>query len=156
MLIIFNKMKPSQALICAVILGLAVGYADWISNFLSLSRTFVFFPFFLIGYYLNKNHLQTLRALNGKLIAAATIFIIAIGMVYFPELDVKWLLGSKPYNQLESIAAFGMLKRIGLYSVNLLMVGLFCPSTAPALLFYKLGEKYIVRLFATWIYCSHV
>ena len=125
MLIIFNKMKPSHALICAVILGLAVGYADWISNFLSLSRTFVFFPFFLIGYYLNKNHLQTLRTLNGKLIAAATIFIIAIGMVYFPELNVKWLLGSKPYNQLESIAAFGMLKRIGLYSVNLLMVGSF-------------------------------
>lgn len=36
-------------LICAVILGCAVGYIPWINRGLSLSRTIVFFPFYFAG-----------------------------------------------------------------------------------------------------------
>ncbi len=125
LLIVFNKFKPTYAILAAFGIGLAVGYVDWISNFLSLSRTFVFFPFFLAGYYLNSKHFNIIRSYQTKLIAAATIIIISIGIMYFPELNEKWLLGSKPYSQLESVSALGLTKRVLIYAINLIMVGSF-------------------------------
>ncbi|WP_249305882.1 acyltransferase family protein [Lederbergia citrea] len=125
MLLIFNKLKPIHSLVIAFAFGLAVGYADWISNYLSLSRTFVFFPFFLVGYYLKKEHFQAITTRPGKLLAAITIMIVALGIIYFPELNEQWLLGSKPYSHLESISAIGLLKRMSIYGINFIMIGSF-------------------------------
>lgn len=125
MLIIFNKFKPIYALSAVFIIGLGVGYIDSISNFLSLSRTFVFFPFFLIGYYLNNKHFIMLRSNPSKLIAAATIIIVSAGIMMYPDLNEKWLLGSKPYSHLETITALGLMKRMIIYAVNLIMLGSF-------------------------------
>ncbi|MEK3887160.1 acyltransferase family protein [Bacillus sp. FSL K6-3431] len=125
MVIIFNKFKPMYALIAAFSIGLAVGYIDWISNYLSLSRTFVFFPFFLTGFFLNSKHFNLIRSYQSKLIATAIMIIVAVGIIYFPDLNEKWLLGSKPYSQLEGVSALGLIKRIFIYAINLVMVGSF-------------------------------
>ncbi|MBS4193780.1 acyltransferase family protein [Lederbergia citri] len=142
MLIGFNKLKPEYAVSLALLIGLIVGYVDWISNYLSLSRTFVFFPFFIVGYYLKKEHFQLLTKSRTKVFMAGTIVIIALVFIIFPGLDEKWLLGSKPYSYLETISAIGFIKRIGIYSINFLMVaGFFAFVPKRKFFFTKFGRN---------------
>lgn len=89
MLIGFNKLKAKHAISLAIVIGLSVGYFDVISNYLSLSRTFVFFPFFLVGYYLNKVHFKQITSNKTKLLAAITFLIVALIIYNFPNLDEK-------------------------------------------------------------------
>ena len=56
MLPLFTKMKKGLSLIMAVAIALIIGYVDFIGDYLSLSRTLVFFPYFLLGFYLKKEH----------------------------------------------------------------------------------------------------
>ena len=53
---LFAKYTAGISITIALLIGLFVGYVDWINNYLSLSRTFVFLPFFLLGYYMRKEH----------------------------------------------------------------------------------------------------
>ena len=55
MLYLFARFNSIYSITIALIIALAVGYVDSISSFLSLSRTFVFFPLFLLGYYLKRS-----------------------------------------------------------------------------------------------------
>ncbi|MDF2857674.1 MAG: integral inner rane protein [Neobacillus sp.] len=120
MLFLFTKWKAGIALFLAVGLGIAVGYFNEINNYLSLSRTFVFFPFFLLGYYFKKDYFM--RFSNNKyrylsLIALGTIFI---GFYLSPGFDYKWLFGSKPYDALSYSHLNGGTIRLGVYSLTLL------------------------------------
>lgn len=54
LLIFFKKIPPFFGIFLAVILGLLVGYIDTIGHTYSISRTFVFFPFFLWRILVNK------------------------------------------------------------------------------------------------------
>ncbi|MCR2820926.1 acyltransferase family protein [Lederbergia panacisoli] len=142
MLIAFNKLKPIYAVSLALLIGLIVGYVDWISNFLSLSRTFVFFPFFIVGYYLKKEHFKLLSQSRTKIMMAGTIIIVALVIFVFPELDEKWLLGSKPYSYLETFSAIGLIKRMGVYTINFLMIaGFFAFVPKRKFFFTKLGRN---------------
>lgn len=125
MLLAFTKLKPSYAIAIAVTTGLVIGYVDWISNYLSLSRTFVFFPFFLVGFYLKRDHFQRVASHKSKLFAMTIVIVIGLIFVLYPGLDEKWLLGSKPYSDLETVTAIGILKRMGVYFINFIMVGCF-------------------------------
>ncbi|MCJ8006060.1 acyltransferase family protein [Lederbergia wuyishanensis] len=157
MLIGFNKMKPVYAVSLALFIGLIVGYVDWISNYLSLSRTFVFFPFFIVGYFIKKEHFHLLSESKTKVLMAGAILIVTLVIIIFPELDEKWLLGSKPYSYLETFSTIGFIKRIGIYTINFLMVASFFAFVPRRKFFFtKLGRNtlyvyllhgFIVRAF---------
>ncbi|MEG2441356.1 MAG: acyltransferase family protein [Acetivibrio sp.] len=57
-----QKIKGCIVVGIAIVLGCISGYANWIGDFLYVSRFLVYAPFFLLGYYLNpvavKNFLQ--------------------------------------------------------------------------------------------------
>ncbi|GIN57473.1 acyltransferase [Lederbergia ruris] len=157
MLLAFNKMKPAYSIGIALTIGLAVGYIDWISSFLSLSRTFVFFPFFLVGYYLKKEHFQKLTSTQARLMTAIPIMAVIILLVIFPDMNEKWLLGSKPYSQLQNITILGIFTRTGIYALNFIMASCFFAFVPRKRLFFtKWGRNtlyvyllhgFIVRTF---------
>lgn len=122
MLIGFSKLNAPVGLAIAFSLGLAAGYADWISNYLSLSRTFVFFPLFLLGFHLTKEHIKTLTRPVFKMAALIAFATVFAGFYFFPEIDYKWLLGSKPYSEMEAASISSMFTRLGFYLLSLLMV----------------------------------
>lgn len=85
--------------ILAVALGVGIGYIDNIGSFLSLSRTFVFFPYFLFGFLLQKeqfkNIIQNKFSLPiGILILIVTVIIFTMGL---PKDPTAWLLGDTSY-----------------------------------------------------------
>lgn len=55
-----RNVKPRYMIAFSVIMALAVGYDFSISDGLSLSRTFVFYPFFLLGFYTSKDNMNKL------------------------------------------------------------------------------------------------
>ena len=122
MLFAYTKLKPITGITLAIILALLVGYIDSISTYLSLSRTFVFFPFFLIGYHLQKEHFQKITTTKSKIYALISFGLIFIWFYYFPEIDSQWLLGSKPYSEIEAVTILSMFKRLGFFIVNSFMI----------------------------------
>ncbi|MBP2239908.1 fucose 4-O-acetylase-like acetyltransferase [Cytobacillus eiseniae] len=122
LLLIFAKMKPTYSIATALIIGLAIGYIEGFSSYLSISRTFVFFPLFLIGYYMKKEQFRSLLKPHIKGVAI-TIFILAFtGFYYFPDINYEWLLGSKPYAEMGAATITALFTRLGFYILSLAIV----------------------------------
>lgn len=117
MLFVFSKWRAGISLVLAVALGVFVGYFDEINSFLSLSRTFVFFPFFLLGYYFKVEYFERIKKLKYRY--ASIIILVSVYVVYFfiPDFDYKWLFGSRPYDELDFVYIDGGLIRLGVYGL---------------------------------------
>jgi fucose 4-O-acetylase-like acetyltransferase len=122
MLLGFAKFKPLTGIALSLIIALLVGYVDWISNYLSLSRTFVFFPLFLIGYQLKIDHIKRLFSPSVRIIALLCMTLVFISFYLSPDFNYKWLLGSKPYSDFETATIISMFKRLGIFTVCIIMV----------------------------------
>ncbi|MFJ7639288.1 acyltransferase family protein [Peribacillus sp. NPDC097264] len=122
MLLGFSKLKPLVGIGLSFLIALLIGYVDFISNFLSLSRTFVFFPMFLIGYHLNKDHLKRLFTPKVHIASLSIILVVFIGFYLKADINYKWLLGSKPYSELEEASIISMFKRLGFYGLSVITV----------------------------------
>ena len=66
LLIPFSKLPFHWAMIVSLSMALLVGYVDSISDTLSLSRTFVFLPMFLAGFYLKSSTLNLSEQAKGN------------------------------------------------------------------------------------------
>ncbi|MFP5115162.1 acyltransferase family protein [Bacillaceae bacterium C204] len=86
----------------AVCLGIAIGFIDGVGSYLSLSRTFVFFPYFLLGFLLNGDHLK--KALRSKFsVPVGLVIILGTFLSFgfsFPDNAVPWLLGDTSYSNM--------------------------------------------------------
>lgn len=86
-------------LFVAVLLGIVIGFVDEVGSFLSLSRTLVFFPYFLLGYLLNGDMLK--KIIRNKYSLPLGVFILVGTLLFFgfwfPENAVPWLLGATSY-----------------------------------------------------------
>ncbi|MGE6755384.1 acyltransferase family protein [Rossellomorea sp. NPDC071047] len=116
------KFKPGLGLAIAFSIGLLVGFADVISNYLSLSRTFVFFPIFLMGYYLEKEHFEYFKTSKARIVAGTLFILVFLGMYFIPEFSDKWLLGSKPYGEFEGNNTISLAVRAFVYMLNVVMI----------------------------------
>ncbi|GAB1797338.1 acyltransferase family protein [Priestia megaterium] len=120
MLFIFTKIKYPLAV--AAVLGIMIGLCEPLETTLSLSRTFVFFPFFLAGFYMKKEHFKKLTSVSCKKVAGGTLLIIALWIQYIaPDFEKEWLFGSKSYASLGVNQLEGMTLRMLFYSISLAM-----------------------------------
>ena len=150
LLFLFTKWKMKFSILFAFILGILVGYFDVIDSYLSLSRTIVFFPLFLIGFYFKKEHFSMLK--NHKIQFMSLLFFIGFFIIIYlsPEIEYKWLFGSKPYNVLGQEGINGGLIRMGTYVITLFAtVGFLALVPKRNLFFTKWGTSSI------YIYLLH-
>ncbi|MDX8045060.1 acyltransferase family protein [Gracilibacillus sp. S3-1-1] len=120
LLIMFKKLKPIYGIPLAFGIGIVVGYMPFIGPSLSLSRTLVFFPFFLIGYWLSKEQLFRWQTVNKKWGAVSVLAGMLLISFAAPEFPAQWLFGSHSYQSLDA-ATYGGLIRAMLYVVSTLM-----------------------------------
>ena len=120
----FTKLTPLVGISISILTALIIGYIDTIDNYLSLSRTLVFFPFFLIGYHLNKDRLKQLTKPSIRMTSLILMIIVLVGFYLNTDFCAKWLYGSKPYEKIEVVSLFSMLTRLGTIMVSLMTV--FC------------------------------
>ncbi|WP_414051177.1 acyltransferase family protein [Macrococcus animalis] len=121
MLFVIKDYNPWAMLACAFILGIGVGYFEFINNTLSLSRTFVFFPLFLIGYYAQPEHFKYIR--NKKYVPFSFMMLTIVFIFYLvTDFNFEWLFGSKPYAKLENDTSdiYSGVKRAIIYLIILI------------------------------------
>ncbi|MBM7647330.1 fucose 4-O-acetylase-like acetyltransferase [Bacillus ectoiniformans] len=119
------KLKPVIAISAAFIIGIFIGVIEHNLSVLSFARTFVFFPFFLVGYYLKKEHFTYL---SGKTIR--TVLVVVSLMIYYfaythSDIDQKWLLGSSSFADLGASDLEGILMRVAIYVLSFTMIAAF-------------------------------
>jgi fucose 4-O-acetylase-like acetyltransferase len=122
---LFTKIK--YPLFFAVLIALLIGYVDGVGSYLSLSRTFVFFPIFLLGYYLNHKHFNYLITTKTRIISAISMVLLFLGYYFFfPESGRDLLLASSSYLDMgyEHQLHYAMLLRLLMYAV--IFITTFC------------------------------
>lgn len=141
LLIIYKKMKPAYAIPIAIGIGLVIGYFDQVGHLFSISRTFVFFPYFLIGYFVTEKQVLRVKTVQWK---AISLFILVAAFIIIsiaPTLPVGWLLQSKPY-QLLGVNLSGGFIRLGVYTISFMMgASILAWIPQKRLAFTKLGER---------------
>ncbi|MBM6997033.1 fucose 4-O-acetylase [Paenibacillus sp. DXFW5] len=159
MLLLMQKCSPLQQLAVSILLAVLVGYLQIDGVWFSVSRTFVFLPFFVLGYHFSDRLLQFLQ--NPIVKIASTLvslsLLVTLGLVT-SSIHPGWLYGSMTYIQLGHPEWYAGLFRLLLYPVQLLsglaFLGLV-PSRASHLtelgrrtLYVFLLHGFIVRLAA--------
>ncbi|KAB8127140.1 acyltransferase family protein [Gracilibacillus oryzae] len=121
LLIVYKKIPPFIGITLAFAIGILAGYIPYIGEAFSLSRTFVFFPFFLIGYWLTKERIFRWKTRLTQSVSA--IFLAAVFLVSYvtPKIPAHWLFGSVSYQGLD-MPVYGGLARIALYGAAIMMV----------------------------------
>lgn len=103
-LLLYFFIKIKFGIPLAVLISLFVGYDSNVDELLSLSRTFFFFPFFIVGYYLKEEHFILLKSRINVVIG---ILIAIIGFVliylYVPIDFSSWLLGKRPFDEISDM-----------------------------------------------------
>jgi len=111
------------ALPLAIIMGIAIGYVPFFGSYLSIDRTFVFFPMFLMGYYMKPEHFTLLRTHFSRTLSLTFLAIMFIITLFFiPDSFKDWLLASHSYVDMgyEGLSAAGMrmLSYVGMFSMT--------------------------------------
>ncbi|MGD6775691.1 MULTISPECIES: acyltransferase family protein [Bacillaceae] len=140
MLPLFGKLQARYSIPLAILLGVVIGYVDIPERFLSLDRTFYFFPFFLIGYYLTKTDLFE-KLKNGAYRVHASAFLVMLfAAIYF-------LLGgidgaSILYGTYTFSSVTDMLMRIGIYAGSMLVtIAFFALVPKDKYIFTGIGRR---------------
>ncbi|WP_026677073.1 acyltransferase family protein [Fictibacillus gelatini] len=142
MLVVFTRIKYS--LIIAIIIGVAVGYFTEAGTYLSIQRTFVFFPIFLLGHYLEKKDFRLIFKPSMKILAS--LFLIALFAFYhfiIPDSSKDWLLASSSYADiLGNNAWYGGFIRLGMYTIAFLATFSFLAIIPRRKMFFtEMGQR---------------
>jgi len=96
MLYFISKFQYSFAI--SILIAVLAGYFDNFDKEFSLLRTFTFFPFFLAGFLLKKEHFEYLKSLPVKLLSLLFLSGLFIYIHFSHNISFRWLWASRPYS----------------------------------------------------------
>lgn len=113
--VILSKLKQVLPLVFVITfaLSLVIGLFNFNGKFLSVSRMVVYYPFFVLGYYLKNKDFTNLKFFNNKTIKfsflALSITLTTLFFFLFKNTPREALFGCFMYNELEN---FSILTRL--------------------------------------------
>lgn len=138
-----SQIKAKWALPLSILVALAAGCFKGFDDFMALSRTLVFFPFFVAGYYLTREQVTRIR--GSRWLPCTAVLVLAFCILWF--LFDGWGLvefayishGATPY---ESSRAMGVLLRCLFFVLAIFIsLGVLFITPKRACLLTKLGER---------------
>ena len=120
---IFARLKWLGLVIAAAI-GIGIGYFDHVGSYLSLSRTFVFFPYFLLGFLLEQKNFKLVKKIKHSTVIGSVVLLstmILIGTL-FPKDAIPWLLGDTSYAHMGSKEITDGFIRFSQYVVTIIVI----------------------------------
>jgi fucose 4-O-acetylase-like acetyltransferase len=85
MLTIFAKKKIG--LFLSIVLSLIAGYISEINETLTLARTIFFFPFYLLGHFLEKKHFEWIKAKMNVWISWIVFILLFVAVYLYGNID---------------------------------------------------------------------
>ncbi|GMA42879.1 hypothetical protein GCM10025853_03350 [Tetragenococcus halophilus subsp. halophilus DSM 20339] len=117
---------------------------------MTLQRTAVFLPFFIIGYYLPKGFFDWFKNFKYKKLFAVGFVIIYALVNYLNEVNKYMFFGSKPYDDFLNFPEWGFLVRIVTFMLAIIgMLAFFLWYRLEKLVTLK-KEIYTNCLSLTW------
>ena len=151
LLIVFGKSKLLIPL--AILLTCTIVVLDETGEYLlGLNRTFFFFPFFLLGFYTERKHIDLIKNKIGKLIgilSIITIFLITKKLQWFNP-SYLWFYGNLSNDYLQ-VSNFKYLANIMGVHILMLMMMLAVLSFIPQ---KKMVFSYIGK-YTIYVYLLH-
>lgn len=153
-----------HSLILCFLVAVLAGYIGDVDRFLSLQRTLAFFPFFLLGFYLQKHHINALLdwfTPRKRILSVAGIILVYL-FLYYAEFRSGWnfpireyLFFNKPYAELGTPEWYAGIYRIGFMGLALIM-SVFVLSLIPRrkVFFTEMGSRslYVYLLHGFFIH----
>ncbi|SER01669.1 acyltransferase family protein [Piscibacillus halophilus] len=121
LLIWFKKIPAILGITLAFLIGSLIGFMPLIGHEFSLSRTFVFFPFFLMGYWISKNQLYQFKNMKYQFVAIGFLAVLLVISYLKPMIPVDLMFGSQSYVAMDMLTT-GIISRLALYGLSVLMV----------------------------------
>lgn len=117
-------LKTRHPLMVAVIIGVAAGFLPTPVYTLSLTRTLVLYPFFVMGYCVSRDRVAAMK--SHPLRSAAVLgFAGVFAAIFFTGPGEVWLHGTQPYTEMGVAPLAGAAIRLGHYAGGALVVGSF-------------------------------
>lgn len=126
----FARIKPSIAIAASIVIALVAGCFDELGDFLALSRTVCFLPFFLLGYYCSKDSLLKVKNSKWIVISIMAAVAFAILLACFQDFFSRWSYISLAHGPYKSSDSKGIMARIG-YMVAAVILSLAVIKLTP-------------------------
>lgn len=121
LLLMMRKCTPVQQLAISITLGVVVGYLQIDGAWLSVSRTFVFLPFFIAGYHFSFEKIAQWFTLKTRTIAmSVSLLLFVVIALTSTDISPGWLYGSMTYGQLGHHEWYAGLYRFTLYLLQII------------------------------------
>lgn len=138
------------------VLGILVGFVPN-GSILSFSRTFVFLPYFLMGYFADMRKLKKISDkvninIGGAIIGVALFLCVAFYLSENNIINYKLLYGSYSFNELGINPWLGILYRCILYVSSILLSVFVCEITPKKKTFYSNIGKSTMYVYTFHIY----
>lgn len=120
MQLMLRKWPALHQLAFSIALAVLAGYLPVDGSWLSLSRTFVYLPFFIAGYHFSFERMERLLTRKVRL-AAIALSLAWFGLIALGGADIApgWLYGSMTYGQLGHPEWYAGVFRLLLYPLQL-------------------------------------
>lgn len=116
--------KIPHHIILSVAAGLLIGCSDMKSNFFSIPRILVYYPFFLAGIHCSRDMITSIRTQTNRIIAAFGTVVFLAFLIFtdgYRNLSVKIFYGRYNYDYLDQTMMSGILCRIICYGISAFM-----------------------------------
>lgn len=152
-----DLVKIKYILPISFIVGLGAGLFSEFNAILSLSRTLVFFPFFLVGYKTSEDKLFRLKKPTRLFSFCITLLTLsfAIFICYYKVFPIEFLYGSDAFRSYTVPLWFGIVSRILLYIIGFSFVFVLA-NTMPSreTFFSKIGRNTLpIYILHTYLLC---
>ncbi|PSL40737.1 fucose 4-O-acetylase-like acetyltransferase [Planomicrobium soli] len=119
LLFIFTKIK--HPLLWAIVVGVGIGYVESAGHYMNVQRTLTYFPFFMLGFYLKKEHFEIAKKRSARLVGFVIFAILWVVVTQFPAGEVQsWLAAHRSYVTNGHGQWYIGLKQLMFYSFSLL------------------------------------
>lgn len=153
---LLERIKVKYLITFSLLIGIGVGYLSAIGSVMSLSRVFVFFPFFILGFCIPESSYETfLERKKWRIPAGILLIALFVGLTLFwkqmkPFADIVY--GSAPYREsLGGLAIYGAFVRMAWYLLAILVSAAFMLLVPRGKLFFTdLGSR------TMQVYMTHI
>lgn len=156
---LLERIKTKYLISGSFLIGLLVGYISIINDTFTLSRVFVYFPFFILGFCLSEKRLEVFL---GKRLRLPAVVILAATLGFFllygqHIVNVHNIIyGTSPYTKsLGDLAPYGMLIRgIWYLLASILSAAVILLVPRSKLFFTRFGDR-TMQIYMTHIWCRN-
>lgn len=81
-LVLYWVKIPKKLIPLFFIITIFIGLVDQVGGYFSLSRIICFFPFFLVGYHFDINHVEKIKSINKYIIVGVTFVVFGLSLYF--------------------------------------------------------------------------